>query len=223
MFQRYAVYYTPVGALAEVGAAWLGWDSASGMTVPHPCFPDIDLVAATETPRKYGLHGTIKPPFFLADGMEATALSQELEALCGNLAAVTTGPLELRRLGGFFALTPTGNQSALARLAACVVTKLDHFRAPPSPEEVEKRRKAQLTPQQEKNLSDWGYPYVMEEFRFHITLTGRIKGNDAPIMSALQAQMSPVLGTPFELDTLTLLGQADTGMFHVISRIPLRG
>ena len=34
---RFAVYYTPHrGALAEFGAAWLGWDIASGKSVAHP-------------------------------------------------------------------------------------------------------------------------------------------------------------------------------------------
>jgi hypothetical protein len=65
MFERYAIYYTPQGALAEVGAAWMGWDVARGVAVDHAMVGDLDLAKLTRTPRKYGLHGTIKPPFVL--------------------------------------------------------------------------------------------------------------------------------------------------------------
>ena len=34
--------------------------------------------------------------------------------------------------------------------------------------------KSGLTDRQEALLTQWGYPYVMEEFRFHITLTGAL-------------------------------------------------
>ena len=67
-FDRYAIYFTPQGSLAEAGAAWLGWDLARGRTVAHPDVAGLDVAALTETPRKYGLHATIKPPFVLAEG-----------------------------------------------------------------------------------------------------------------------------------------------------------
>ena len=72
-FKRYAVYYAPEpGAFANFCARWLGWDAITGAEVAHaevaglPC-PVSEL---TETPRKYGFHGTLKPPFHLSDTPE---------------------------------------------------------------------------------------------------------------------------------------------------------
>lgn len=66
-FRRYGLYYTPrPGALAEFGAAWLGWDPVAGQSMAHPAIDGLprDISEITASPRKYGLHGTIKPPFF---------------------------------------------------------------------------------------------------------------------------------------------------------------
>ena len=76
------------------------------------------------------------------------------------------------RIGRFLALTPSRPESLLDRFAATVVEAFDAFRAPPSPEETERRKHSGLSPAQEALLARWGYPYVMEEFRFHMTLTG---------------------------------------------------
>jgi hypothetical protein len=89
-------------------------------------------------------------------------------------APVTIPSLEVRRLGGFIAVVPTEPSAALADLAAATVAALDPFRAPPSEAELARRRKARLSDRQEALLMKWGYPYVMEEFRFHLTLTGRL-------------------------------------------------
>ena len=49
------------------------------------------------------------------------------------------------------------------------------FARPPGAAELERRRKAGLSAAQEKMLLRWGYPYVLDEFRFHLTLTGRLQ------------------------------------------------
>ncbi|MEM7748306.1 MAG: DUF1045 domain-containing protein, partial [Pseudomonadota bacterium] len=36
------------------------------------------------------------------------------------------------------------------------------------------RLRSPLTDKQIENLDAWGYPYVFDEFRFHMTLTGRL-------------------------------------------------
>lgn len=223
MFQRYAVYYTPSGKLAEAGASWLGWDLETGTEVSHPVIDGLDVAALTRRPHKYGLHGTIKPPFTLAHGTTEAMLTKEFEALCTQLAPVTLTALETHAIAHFIALVPAGDQNRLAQLAAEVVMELDHFRAPPSAAEIARRKQANLTPSQDNNLNTWGYPYVMDDFRFHITLTGRIKGNMAPVITALRTYFAPHLHTPFTIDTLTLTGQDDDGMFHEIQRFALNG
>ncbi len=223
MFQRYAVYFTPEGALADQGAAWLGWDVARGVTLAHPQVGDLDVEALTRTPRKYGLHGTIKPPFFLADGAEPDQLEAALRGLCARLAPVALNGLAVRDLAGFIALKPVGDQTMLADLAAIVVTDLDHFRAPPDEAELARRRQAPLSDAQEAHLARWGYPYVMDQFRFHITLTGRIEGDTSRVRTLIETHFAPSLPVPFRVDSLTLAGQDGQGMFHEIHRYRLTG
>lgn len=223
-FDRYAIYFTPQGSLAEAGAAWLGWDLARGRTVAHPDVAGLDVAALTETPRKYGPHATIKPPFVLAEGASADGLQAAFEVLCTRLAPVTLDGLALTPLGRFLALTPEGDTVALNAMAAEVVRGLDMFRAPPTEADLARRRQANLTPAQEANLIQWGYPYVMDAFRFHITLTSKLPKGDLPqVIAALAPYITPHLPQPFILDSLTLVGQAEDGMFHEVHRAALSG
>jgi hypothetical protein len=50
---------------------------------------------------------------------------------------------------------------------------------PLTEEELTRRRKAELTPEQDKLLVDWGYPWVLDEFNFHFSLTGSLDSVDA--------------------------------------------
>ncbi len=226
-FQRYAIYYTPKPSpLAEFGAAWLGWDMAAGKTCPHLMLNGLPISVneITATPRKYGMHGTIKPPFFLAQGTSFAALQDALATLCATLPAVTLPALTLERLGSFLALKISGDQSPLAQIAADTVKTLDIFRAHPTEAELSRRRQSNLSTRQEELLAQWGYPYVMDEFRFHITLTGRLSQNDLDRTAAvLSPVLTPLITSPFLVNNLTLVGQDSDGMFHEIQRYALTG
>lgn len=220
-FKRYGIYVVPEGAFFAEVSSWLGWDAATGRAVPQPDLP-LDADALTAAPRKYGFHGTIKPPFALADGCSASDLAAALEAFCATQAPVEVPALEVRRLGGFVAFVPAVPSAALADLAGATVKTLDPFRAPASDSELARRRQAGLSPRQEALLQRWGYPYVMEEFRFHMTLTGRTPDADT-VRDVLAAHFAPVLPRPFEIDTLALMGEAENGHFHLIQRCTLSG
>ena len=226
-FQRYGIFHTPPpGALARFGARWLGWDVATGQPSPHPDIPDLPAPIAdiTATPRKYGLHGTIKPPFFLAAGTTAPGLHDAFETLCASLSPVRLDGLRITRLGRFLALTVKGDQSLLAKHAAIVVQRLDPFRAPPTSAELARRRRSRLSPRQEALLAQWGYPYVMKEFRFHITLTGPLSPDQADqVQQVLTPRLAPLLPVPFDVTDLTLVGEDAAGMFHEIHRCALTG
>jgi hypothetical protein len=87
-----------------------------------------------------------------------------------------------------------------------------------------RRRQSHLTPEQEQNLLVWGYPYVMDAFRFHMTLTGPVSRAEEPnIRAALNRYFAPHLIEPVAVDALTLVGQAPDGKFFQIKRYPLRG
>lgn len=225
-YDRYAIYVTaPPGSFADKGAAWLGWDIANGQSVDQPKLgPDLDLQAVTATPRRYGLHGTFKPPFHLAVGKSADELTTAARALCQQQKAVTLEELSVSRLGGFVALTPVGDTEPLAALAAKVVRELDGLRAQPSAAELERRRAANLTPSQDAALVRWGYPYVLENFKFHMTLSGRFPRKDAErIAEAAQNWFHGTIPAPLCISELALCGQQPDGRFIKIERLPLQG
>lgn len=221
MYRRYAVYVTPDAPLAALGAAWLGWDIATGRPVPQPGIDGLDLPAITKRPRKYGFHATVKPPMALVQGTTADAVLRAAQDAALAMRPVTLDGLTVTRIGRFLALTPLGDTRALTRLAAHMVTTLDPFRASATAEELARRRARPLSPAQEENLTRWGYPHVMDEYRFHITLTGALKDAEgtAPLVAA---HFAPMLPKPYVISHLTLAGEDAEGMFHTIARLPLR-
>lgn len=221
-YSRLAIYYLPPdpGAFSAFGASWLGWDIERACAVPQPDIPGI--VEVTRAPRRYGFHGTLKPPFRLADGCDIKALSAETDALARNLPAFDLPGLEPVALGRFLALVPQGGIAEIAALAARLVRDLDRFRAPPTEAEIARRRGA-LSVRQEANLLTWGYPFVMEDFRFHLTLTDRLsKPRRAEVWGVLAALL-PDLSRPLPVREIALVGERTDGMFERVDRFALRG
>lgn len=225
-FRRYAIYYLPApGALMRAASDWLGWDPLEGCAVPPAGACGLSAQQQdmlTQTPRKYGFHATIKPPFYLTEGWSLDALVAAFEVFCASEHPVILEGLEVTTLGRFLALTPQGDTEILTQLAADSVRALDGFRAPMSAEERSRRLQARLSDRQRRLIDQWGYPYVMEEFRFHMTLTGKA---DKPLLAEaqrhLEAHLLPLIPRPLEIDGLCLMGEDRNGMFHLIHRAPL--
>ncbi|WP_434619988.1 DUF1045 domain-containing protein [Tabrizicola sp. M-4] len=226
-FRRYAVYFAPRdGAFADAVASWLGWDPVRGVAVAHPDLAGLPMPVAdlTGEPRKYGFHGTIKAPFRLAAGVGFSDLQAEVSALAARLRPVVTPGLRLAALKGFVALLPEGDEADLLALGAEVVTRLDHLRAPLTEAEVAKRRPERLSARQRELLGRWGYPYVLEEFRFHLTLSGSLGPAEVDaVMGVLGPWLAPLLPRPFVIEDLCLFGEDAAGRFHLLSRHALTG
>lgn len=226
-FLRHAIYYAPrAGAFADAVSAWLGWDAATGRPVPHPDLPDLPAPVAdlTRAPRKYGFHGTIKAPFRLAEGVTQGQLTHEIATLAARLPKVELGGLVLARLKGFLALLPDGDDTDLMAMGADVVTTLDPLRAELAPAEIARRKPDRLSPRQRHLLDQWGYPYVMEEFRFHLTLTGDLPEDVAQSVAAvLGPWLGPVLPRPFVIEDLCHFAEDRDGRFHLVARHALTG
>lgn len=219
-YSRFAIYYIPPeGPLADFGANWLGWDVVKARYVDQ--FDLNGLREITMTPRKYGFHGTLKPPFRLAQDYTVAALEKAVSELASGLAPAACDALALQSLGRFLALTPRGNLKVLRDLASACVRNLDRFRAVPAEAELANRRKKTLSPAQDKLLTTWGYPYVMEEFRFHMTLTGALKKGEAAQWSESLIDLLPDLPEPFVMDQIALCGERRDGNFELISRYAL--
>lgn len=221
-FLRYAVYYLPDDrALAAFGAAWLGWDVENGETVAQPRVSDIQSL--TSTPRRYGFHATLKPPFRLDPGATDADLAQAVGDLARSLSPVRLDGLRLAAIGRFLALVPVGDTTTLNALAFECVAQLDRYRHPPEEAELKRRRESTLTARQDDLLVKWGYPYVAEEFRFHMTLTGKL---DPEQLSGAREEVGkrlPRVPSPFEVASISLVGEDREGMFHLLHRYTLTG
>jgi putative phosphonate metabolism protein len=225
--KRYAVYFAPRdGAFATRAAQWLGRDATSGLALPQPDLPGLPMPLAdlTHAPRRYGFHGTIRAPFRLAEAHTPETIAAQVAALALRMPPVSCDGLRLEKLEGFIALTPTGCEAALLDLAATVVEATNSLRAPLTITEIARRQPAQLSARQRALLDHWGYPFVMEEFRFHLTLTSSLPRHHTDTVAVvLQAHFAPVLPRPFVIEDLCLFGEDSSGYFHLLHRYPLSG
>lgn len=224
MTPRYAIYYAPAAddVLWRMASAWLGRDAYDGGALTRPQVPglhDLDLDALTAAPRGYGFHATLKAPFeLIADRAEAELLA--FAAAFARRQPAFEVPIAPAALGRFLAFrleTPSPQMDALAE--ACV-KEFDTFRAPLSDHDLARRRKSQLTPQQDERLTTWGYPYVFNDFRFHMTLTGAIADDAvrARVLAALQEHFAEIPRT-HRFDGVALFKQERRdGPFNVLQR-----
>ena len=128
-------------------------------------------------------------------------------------------------ISGFIAVIPAEPSAELELLAADATKAFDSFRAPLGPEDRARRNPAALTPRQRDYLDRWGYPYVFEEFRFHMTLTGRLPAERREqVVAMLRSRFAATGIGPLAIDAIALCRQeTPDSRFRVISRWPLQG
>lgn len=224
---RYAVYFMPdpQSTLWRFGSSVLGYDAMAGCAVPfpdHPVFARPNAVAATEAPRRYGFHGTLTAPFTLADGTIEAELLAHARAFAAERTREPGPQLDVAAVDEFVALVPDGNTGdRLDALAADCVRAFDRFRAPLSEADMQRRLAAPLTPRERAHLDRWGYPYVFEDFRFHMSLTGALADQErAELLAALKALYAPIRA-PLDIDAIGVFKQPDrSARFHVLERLP---
>ena len=213
MTERFAIFYAPAQSdpLWDRAAQWLGRDAASDSVLTGD-IPGIDadrLRDLTVSARRYGFHATLKPPMALAAGRSEAELRVALAAFCDSRAPVPIGRLKLALIDGFLALVPEQQTADLSAFAADCVIAFDGFRAPMSPEARARRLNAQLSARQIELLDTYGYPYVLENFRFHMTLTDRLPTDDrAAVMGAAEDWFGPLLERSFVLDRVALFHES---------------
>ena len=228
-FPRYAIYHAAARGsdLDRFGAQHLGYDAWTGGGLPFPA--DLaeavaDWRALTEDPRKYGFHATLKAPMTLADGRS----ERELLTACAEFAdaprAIPVIRPVVQSISGFIAVIPAEPSADLEQFAADCVTAFDGFRAPLTAEDRARRNPSKLTARQCEHLDRWGYPYVMEEFRFHMTLTGRLDASRRePILAMLQARFARLRIARLAIDGIALFKQDDAASrFRIIGHWALR-
>jgi putative phosphonate metabolism protein len=224
MSARYAVYYSPAAddPIVRRAAAWLGRDAFSGETLQRPVLDGLDgldLARLTESPRGYGFHATLKAPFELAPERSEAELIAFAEAFAARQSAFTA-TIAVASLGRFIAFRLIAETPAMHALEAACVRDFDVFRTPISDFDLARRRKAPLTPEQDARLLAWGYPYVFEDFRFHMTLTDAVRdpATAERLIQALQTHFADLEG-PHRFDSVALFKQDDRAApFHVLAR-----
>lgn len=222
---RVAVYYAPAldDPLWSLGAEWLGRDPESNAAVVQP---DIaGLPELTADARMYGFHATLKPPMALRPGISWDALVTEAEDLAAGIAPFDLPRLEIADLHGFLAVIDASPSAALRALADACVTRLDRFRAIPGEAELARRRNSTLSPAQEANLVRWGYPYVLDTWFFHMTLTRRLTAEEHLLIRLeAEAMFSQTLQAPRRVTDVCLYVQSAPGAAFVLAeRLPLKG
>ncbi|MBL4812489.1 MAG: DUF1045 domain-containing protein [Rhodobacteraceae bacterium] len=223
MFERYAIFYTPpAGEFANFGACWLGWNSRIGRAVAQTEIAGVDVGVLTAAAGKYGFHATLKAPFHLAQHCDQATLTAAFKCFAAQNEPVTLGLLRLSHDNGFLALRPTGDTARLNALAASIVRAFGPFQAPLSADAIARRRKTKLSPRQDAQMLKWGYPYVFEDFHFHMTLSGRIdRATVGPVITAVNAALGPDGPPALHIGAITLMGQDTDGMFHELHRAAL--
>ena len=206
---RAAVYFAPseTSPLGERALAWFG---------------DRGTQDITGAPRHYGFHATLKAPFRLAEDKALEGLLSAVERFAAARRWVEGPALHVDALGEFLALVPSAPAPRLDALAADCVQAFEPFRAPLSAAELARRRAAGLSPRQDRYLEEWGYPYVMEEFRFHMTLTERLPAPErAHWKAVLEAHFATVADRPLVLDGISVFVQESLeSPFRHLARFP---
>ncbi|MDP9109271.1 MAG: phosphonate metabolism protein/1,5-bisphosphokinase (PRPP-forming) PhnN [Pseudomonadota bacterium] len=244
---RYALYFAPAAHTAwwQAGCSWLGRDPLCGAPDPMPGASaavslanssanlSANLSAAslnhapypslTRSARHYGFHATLKAPFRLAPGFSVTHLFQMAQAFAAHQRALTLAQPTIGMLGNFLALQGAVPQPGINALAMRCVRYFDLLRAPPSAEELARRRSAGLTAHQDALLQRWGYPYTDDAFRFHMTLSDRLDQLDAAraanLRIAAAAHFASAMEQPLQLDNLSVWREADSGEpFELLQR-----
>src|SRR5471032_2375452 len=165
---RYAIYFCPSSdsALGRLGRDWL----ASSTDAPE--LPGISAErrnALLVKVRRYGWHATIRAPFTPMGNVTYADVRRAITSVAHARASFEL-PLHIHRLAGFLALRPCIDGIAPRQLAATCLKSLLPLCAPLS-NEVLDRRSVVLDADEVTLLQDYGYPYVLDRYRFHLTLS----------------------------------------------------
>lgn len=221
---RYAIYFVPPAesAIYRFGAGLLGYDAFEAAELEHP--PHVlDAVSGwhglTSDARKYGFHATLKAPFSLRTGSSEGDLAISFDRFAQTPRVIAAITPVIRRIGGFIAIVPEATSAPLAQLADDCVTAFEPHRAPLSDADRQRRLKTSLTSRQIAHLDRWGYPYVFEEFRFHMTLTARLTApTDATVLQFLQSEFAKLGFPSLTIGHIALLRQQSAEQRFAIIR-----
>ncbi len=220
---RYAVYFAPPpdSRWWQAGSQWLGRCAAGSTLKPMPAIKGISDEAfhqVTAAPRRYGWHATLKAPFTLAPSADADQLRVALTRIAASSSAFDLPPLKVALLDDFLAIVPQNRSAAVDAVAARCVMELQPLAAPLSATELQRRRQAPLSPEQDAHLERWGYPFVLDQFQVHCSLTGSLKHLNSQQVQNLQRGAHDWFAKlpPCRFETLALFAEPTQGADFVL-------
>jgi len=226
---RYAIYFcpSPSAPLYAQGIRWLGRDAATGAEF-DPDLPDHipyeEWLGTTESPRRYGFHATLKPPFRLAKGATYEYLQATLHEVAERHDSFCAPPLRIETLGRFLALTLSASCEEFHNLAAECVREFDRFRLPSTEAELARRMRDSLSPLEREHLLRWGYPYVLDTWKFHMSLTGSLPPEALPPLEQyLRQRFASACANTLLVNSVCIFHESHPGApFQLLDRISLR-
>ncbi len=216
---RIALYWAPKPSslLERAATEWL-----KGGSNVLPTLSDEEKWQILAAPNHYGFHATIKPPFRLKPEYYLQDVEKEVEAFVQDERNCPTviSKLVVAEIDNFFCLKQEEHSTQLQQFAARTVRHFDHFRKPADQLEIKRRRAGGLTSRQDQLLLEWGYPYVLDEFRFHLTLTGKIEnpGHRELIQQELVKRFELATREPLRIASLSLFIQHGSYPFFEYKR-----
>ncbi|MFC3125831.1 DUF1045 domain-containing protein [Pseudoroseomonas globiformis] len=179
---RVALYWAPRSddPLHRLGSQWLGRDAERGVLLGQPEMNGFNLWELTSDARRYGLHATLKAPFHLQRSFPEFV--EAVDDVARSLKPFELPALQVSELDGFLALTQKQPSAALQHLAETCVSALDAFRPELTDDEIARRKPDGLGQRDREYLMRWGYPYVFESWRFHVTLSCRLSGDETVLV-----------------------------------------
>ena len=233
-YSRYAIYYAPPkeSSLEEFGRYWFGWDPLNAKLINNKQrinylnrfgiknLKNIDknvLIA-----KKYGFHGTLIPPFKLNKNYSTNTLFKKTEDIAKKFKKFKFYKFKLKRINNFYAFVQNKKNSNINKISNRLVKELFKFRSPLTKKEIDKRNPSKLSKLQLNILHKWGYPYLMSEFKFHMTLASEVTGNKLySELKKIEKKKEIILNEINDFDKIYIFGENQKGMFENLENFSL--
>lgn len=210
---RHAVYFAPDARhpLWVAGCAWLGRDART-VPAPPPARPGV------LHPWRYGWHATLKAPMQLVEGASEVAWLDAVASLAARHTSFDMPALHIAPLVDFLAVQPRETLAAqhpLRRLADDCVLSLDRFRAPHDAAERARQERGAISERQREQARRLGYAHVLDDWRFHMTLTDGLGGLTdeavASVRDEADRHFAAALAEPLRCDALCVFVEPAPG------------
>lgn len=210
---RYALYFSPedTSSLGLYGKTILGRTARSQRTDDaSSSFNDqARWHSLTRKPAHYGFHATLKAPFELMAGSQLTELTSLCRQLATRLEPIELAGLAPGKISNFAALSLRWQPDTLTALARDCVEALEPVRAPISEQDIQRRLHQPLSDRQLLQLKRYGYPYIFDDFQFHMTLSDQLSASDADYLLWLEQEYTQLVTSVPVLDRIALYTQSD--------------